>query len=145
MLGDEVFLKALHFYINNWKGKHPTPYDFFNSINTASGVKLNWFWKNWFFEKGVPDLAITKVIRQKKQYQIVVSSLGTSVVPVHLTIYFADGSNQSLSSSMACWQNEIKTKTFTLHTSKKVKTITLGTAYDADVDKRNNIWNAVSN
>jgi hypothetical protein len=142
MLGDDVFLKALHFYINNWKGKHPTPYDFFNAINTASGINLNWFWKNWFFEKGVPDLAINKVTRQKNQYQIVVSNLGSSVVPVHLTVYFVDGTNQSLNSSIACWQNGVKTKLFTLQTSKRVKEITLGTAYDADVDKRNNIWKA---
>jgi hypothetical protein len=34
-------------------------------MNTASGVNLNWFWENWFFEKGVPDLAIAKVTRHR--------------------------------------------------------------------------------
>lgn len=49
-LGDELFTKALHTYIQNWNGKHPMPYDFFNSINEGSGKNLNWFWKAWFLK-----------------------------------------------------------------------------------------------
>ena len=60
MLGDELFTKALHYYISQWHGKHPMPYDFFNCINTGSGVNLNWFWKSWFFDDGMPDLGISK-------------------------------------------------------------------------------------
>jgi aminopeptidase N len=144
MLGEKLFLKALHFYINNWKGKHPTPYDFFNSMNTGSGINLNWFWKNWFFEKGIPDLAITRVTRRGQVYSIIVSNLGTEVIPVHLKIYFADGTKRSLSASIACWQNGIKTRTFTFRTSKVIKEITLGTVYDADINKKDNVWKASS-
>ena len=140
MLGDELFLKALHFYIDHWKGRHPTPYDFFNSINTGSGVDLNWFWKNWFFEKGVPDLAITSVTRHEHSYNITVSNVGTEAVPVHLTIYLADGTTLSLGASIACWQQGDKTKTFTFRTDKLVKSIVLGTEYDADVKKEDNVW-----
>jgi aminopeptidase N len=44
MLADELFFKALHQYMNDWKGKHPVPYDFFYIINSGSGKNLNWFW-----------------------------------------------------------------------------------------------------
>ncbi|MBB6109569.1 hypothetical protein HDF23_002316 [Mucilaginibacter lappiensis] len=142
MLGDELFLKALRVYINSWKGKHPTPYDFFNCINTTSGKNLDWFWQNWFFEKGVPDLAISKVILKNKICSLVVSNVGTEAVPVHLTVYFADGSKQYLNSSAACWMNGAKTKAFSFSTSKRLKEITLGTAYDADINKQNNYWKA---
>jgi hypothetical protein len=54
LLGDELFTKALHNYISLWHGKHPMPYDFFNCINTGAGMNLNWFWKSWFFDTGMP-------------------------------------------------------------------------------------------
>ena len=55
MLGDEVFKKTLHEYMKRWNGKHPTPYDFFFSINDASRENLSWFWTPWFFQSGYPD------------------------------------------------------------------------------------------
>jgi aminopeptidase N len=58
LLGEELFTKALHTYIRNWHGKHPMPFDFFNSMNTGAGQNLNWFWQRWFFEDGYPDLAM---------------------------------------------------------------------------------------
>jgi hypothetical protein len=142
MLGDELFLKALHFYIDNWKGRHPTPYDFFNCINTASGVNLNWFWRNWFFEKGVPDLAIGKVTQYRQIYSVEVINKGGEAVPIHITIYFKDGTKLFLNSSIACWSGGSKTKILAFHTSKTVKKIILGKPYDADVDKTNNYWEA---
>jgi aminopeptidase N len=66
LLGDEYFFKGLHRYMNDWHGKHPVPYDFFNSINTGTGLNLNWFWKKWFFEHVYPDLAIQNVVTYKK-------------------------------------------------------------------------------
>ena len=72
MLGDELFTKALHYYIQQWHGKHPMPLDFFNCMNTGSGKNLNWFWKKWFYENGVPDLAITNVKQSGKQVTVTV-------------------------------------------------------------------------
>ena len=142
MLGDELFLKALHFYADNWKGRHPTPYDFFNCMNTASGINLNWFWNNWFFEKHIPDLAIGKVTQYHQIYSIEIINKGGEAIPVHITIYLADGSMQFLNSSIACWAGGSKIKDFTFNTKKIIKKIILGTAYDADVDKTNNYWEA---
>lgn len=140
MLGDKLFLKALHFYVNNWNGKHPTPYDFFNCMNTASEINLDWFWKNWFFEKNIPNLGIGKVIRKKQQYSVEVQNIGGAAVPVHVTILFADGSQQYLNSSISCWSGRSKVKIFYFHTKKSVKSIILGTTYDADTNKKDNTW-----
>ncbi len=65
ILGDDLFFKGLHNYISDWHGRHPMPYDFFNCMNTGSGIDLNWFWKRWFFETGTPDLAIGKFTEDK--------------------------------------------------------------------------------
>src|SRR5699024_10353343 len=70
LLGDQLFTRALHHYIKQWHGKHPIPWDFFNSINEGSGKNLNWFWKSWFFDYGYPDLAIQAVTPKEKGYTV---------------------------------------------------------------------------
>lgn len=140
MLGDELFFKALHNYIRNWNGKHPMPYDFFYSMNEGCGKNLNWFWKRWFFDDGVPDLAISKVITKGKQRQIVVESKGTKPVPVDVTINYADGSAEKLHRSIAVWEKEPKTIVLTVTNNKKIKTVNLGSTYVPDVNKSDNVY-----
>jgi len=140
MLGDDVFIKALQHYIFTWQGKHPTPYDFFYSMNFSTGMNLNWFWNNWFFSKGIPDLAIGSVKHSGDLYQVNVQNLGTEVVPVHLTVFYQDGSKESLSRNIGCWALGNKTVTLIFKTKKKIKEIVLGTEFDADSDKENNRW-----
>lgn len=59
LLGKDLFTKCLAAYMNDWKHKHPTPYDFMNTFNRVSGKDLNWFWKQWYFDWGYMDLALT--------------------------------------------------------------------------------------
>ncbi len=140
MLGDTLFTKALHYYISQWHGKHPMPFDFFNCMNTGSGINLNWFWKSWFFDNGVPDQAISKVSILKTRYTVTVTNIGTKPVPVDLTIFYKDGSTQLLHQSIACWKNGNKTVTLGFTAKKAVQKLVLGTGYDADVDKEDNVW-----
>jgi len=142
MLGDTLFTKALHYYITQWHGKHPMPYDFFNCINTGSGINLNWFWKSWFFDNGVPDQAISKVSVLKKQYSVIITNIGTKPVPIDLTVYYNDGTTMLLHRSIACWKNGNKTATLNFTGQKAVQKLVLGTGYDADVDKDDNVWMA---
>jgi len=140
MLGDALFTKALHYYIEQWHGKHPMPYDFFNCMNTGAGVNLNWFWKSWFFDGGVPDQAISKVNILKNQYTVTITNIGTKPVPVDLTVFYKDGSTQLLHKSIACWKNGSKTVTLSFTAGKAVEKLILGNGYDADVNKADNIW-----
>lgn len=142
LLGDALFYKGLHYYISQWHGKHPMPYDFFNCMNTGSGVNLNWFWKSWFFEDGVPDQAISKVSFLKKQYTVTITNIGAKPVPVDLTVYYTDGSTQLIHQSVACWKNGNKTIIVPFTAKKRVEKLVLGTGYDADVNKDDNIWMA---
>ncbi|MDN5284285.1 MAG: Peptidase [Mucilaginibacter sp.] len=140
MLGDKLFLKAMHHYMDNWNGKHPSPYDFFNCMNTGSGANLNWFWKNWFFEKNIPDLAITKVARHKLDYTITISSLGNLILPIHLTIIYNDGSKQTLNRNIGCWMTGAKSVRVGIKAKMPIKEIVLGNAFDADIHPENNHW-----
>ena len=140
MLGDELFTKALHYYITQWHGKHPMPYDFFNCINTGSGLDLNWFWKSWFFENGVPDLAISKVSIFKKQFTVDITNIGTKPIPIDLNILYNDGSTLTLHESVACWKNGAKNFVLRFLAKRQVQRITLGNGYDPDVNKADNVW-----
>ena len=138
MLGDDLFYKGLHTYFRNWNSKHPMPYDFFYSMNTGTGRNLNWFWKRWFFDDGVPDLAISKVSGK----QILIESKGEKPVPIDLSITLADGSVQQIHRSIAVWEKGNKTVLITTAFNKPIKKIVMGSTYVADRDKHNNIWEA---
>lgn len=58
ILGRELFDYAFKTYCERWAFKHPTPADLFRTLEDASGVDLDWFWRGWFFTNDHVDLAI---------------------------------------------------------------------------------------
>jgi hypothetical protein len=140
MLGDALFTKALHYYIEQWHGKHPMPYDFFYCMNVASGKNLNWFWKNWFIDRGFPDQAIGKVTHVNKDYRVVITNVGTKMVPVDLTVFYKGGTTKLIHRDISVWQNENKSILINFTADKSVVKMVLGGIYDADVNKKDNVW-----
>ncbi|RAJ08523.1 hypothetical protein LX64_01176 [Chitinophaga skermanii] len=143
LLGAEKFNKALHHYIKSWNGKHPTPTDFFYSMNEGSGMNLNWFWKKWFYEDGFPDLAISNVKKNNNQYTVTVASKGTKPVPVTLHINFADGTSQKMHKTIACWEKGEKSTVFTFTTTKEVNEMVVGNVHVSDVNPADNTYKMV--
>ena len=140
LLGDDLFHQALHRYIRDWNGKHPMPYDFFYSMNAGANVNLNWFWKRWFFDDGMPDLAIVKYTAGKKEHSVVVEAKGSKPVPIDLTVTFSDGSTQKIHRSIAVWEKGERSVEIKFASAQVVKTLLLGSTYVPDVDKSNNRW-----
>ena len=136
LLGDELFTKALHTYIRNWNGKHPMPYDFFNSMNAGAGQNLDWFWQRWFFDGGYPDLALQSVTPQR----IVVEAKGTKPVPVDLLLTFADNTTQQIHRSVGVWQAGNRTVEVPVAGGKAIKRVVLGSTYVPDNNKVDNVW-----
>jgi hypothetical protein len=64
IMGPELFDHAFKTYANRWKFKHPTPDDFFRTMEDASAVDLDWFWRGWFYSTDYVDMGIKEV----KQY-----------------------------------------------------------------------------
>jgi hypothetical protein len=60
-MGRELFDFAFKTYCERWKFKHPSPADFFRSMEDASAVDLDWFWRGWFYETQPVDVAINEV------------------------------------------------------------------------------------
>ena len=63
ILGRELFDFAFKEYAIRWKFKRPMPADFFRTMEDASGVDLDWFWRGWFYSNDHVDLAITGIQR----------------------------------------------------------------------------------
>jgi hypothetical protein len=61
VMGRELFDHAFKTYANRWKFKHPSPADFFRTMEDASAVDLDWFWRGWFYTTDNVDLAINNV------------------------------------------------------------------------------------
>nr|WP_315144110.1 M1 family metallopeptidase [uncultured Flavobacterium sp.] len=66
VMGRELFDHAFKTYANRWKFKHPTPEDFFRTMEDASAFDLDWFWRGWFYSTDFVDIGITEV----KQYYV---------------------------------------------------------------------------
>jgi aminopeptidase N len=60
-MGHELFDYAFKTYANRWKFKHPTPEDFFRTMEDASAVDLDWFWRGWFYTTDFNDIGIKDV------------------------------------------------------------------------------------
>lgn len=61
VMGPELFDYAFKTYANRWKFKHPTPEDFFRTMEDASAVDLDWFWRGWFYTTDYTDIGIKEV------------------------------------------------------------------------------------
>jgi hypothetical protein len=66
IMGHELFDHAFMTYAQRWKFKHPTPEDFFRTMEDASAVDLDWFWRGWFYTTDYVDIGIADV----KQYYV---------------------------------------------------------------------------
>ena len=58
ILGRELFDYAFKEYARRWRFKRPTPADFFRTMEDASGVDLDWFWRGWFYTTDHVDLSV---------------------------------------------------------------------------------------
>ncbi|QNK77491.1 M1 family metallopeptidase [Winogradskyella sp. PAMC22761] len=61
IMGRDLFDYSFSEYANRWKFKHPTPEDFFRTMEDASAVDLDWFWRGWFYSTDYTDIGIKEV------------------------------------------------------------------------------------
>lgn len=141
-LGDDLFKKALHGYMDRWHGKHPIPWDYFNSMSNVSGKNLTWFFNNWFFSNGYNDLAITTGVKGKDGYTLTVSNVGGFAIPFDVVLTFADGTTQTIHKTPAVWETNQKQTlvTFKAVIGKSLKSVTLDTGIFVDAVKADNTW-----
>jgi len=80
VMGRELFDYAFKEYARRWAFKHPTPADFFRTMEDASGVDLDWFWRAWFFDIEPVDISLDNV----KAFKVVAAQ----AVPVDMDTFY---------------------------------------------------------
>ncbi len=140
ILGYELFQKCLVEFIDRWRGKHPTGYDFFYTFENVSKQNLNWFWEPWFFEFGYPDLAINSIEQNEDQFSVEVERIGRFPAPVNLIITYQDGSEESVQRNANIWKDAGLIKYVKFITKKKVKKVEINTLTVPDTNPKNNIF-----
>ena len=140
LLGDATFRKSLHGFMDRWHGKHPIPWDFFNSVNDISGKNLNWFWNNWYFSNNYIDLAVRSVTKRGNGYAVVLENIGGMAAPVDLRVGYSDGSSETIHETPAIWEANQKRATVTVPTRRTVKSVQLDGGIWVDADKSNDGW-----
>lgn len=119
-LGTRQLHHIIKDFIYIWRGKHPTPYDFFYFINSRTGENLNWFWDACFFSNSYPDLTISKAIQNEAYITVSVKNIGGLPVPFVLTLYFDDGEKSDETFDITTWKINPETCTVRIPVNKKV-------------------------
>jgi hypothetical protein len=146
ILGEERFDRAFKAYIDRWAYKHPTPDDFFRTMENVSGENLNWFWRawilnNWKLDQGVADL---KYVNNdfKQGALITIENLDRMAMPVILEIRTKSGKVNRLKLPVEVWERNARF-TFNYPSTEEITSIV------SDPDKvfpdsnpANNIWPA---
>jgi len=144
VVGKDRFDYAFRKYTEEWSYKHPTPYDFFRSINNAAGEDLNWFWKEWFFTTWTLDQAVTDVKyvdeNPSKGALITIVNKGKMILPVILRVVQIGGSTQTIQLPVEIWQRG-GTWTVRIDSKTTIDQVILDPENILpDVDRKNNRW-----
>lgn len=144
VLGPEKFDKAFRTYIARWAFKHPTPWDFFHTMENVSGEELNWFWRGWFFNKWKIDQAVKNVKYVNGDFkngaQITVENIGQLPMPTTVQIKFKDGTTQIVKLPIELWKRNNEW-TFKVDTTKEINEVKLDpNSQIPDINPKNNSW-----
>jgi hypothetical protein len=144
VLGPDRFDFAFHEYIKNWAFKHPLPYDFFRSMNDASGEDLNWFFKPWFFTTWKLDQAIQSVKYVNndaaKGALITLVNYEKMAMPVDLLITQENGKTETIHLPANIWQRG-GTWTFVYPSTSAIKSMEIDPDKQLpDANRTNNVW-----
>jgi hypothetical protein len=155
IMGQELFDHAFKTYAKRWKFKHPTPADFFRTMEDASGVDLDWFWRGWFYTTDVTDIGIKNVKKfytkkgeessvkftedtlegiafssekpadSKYYYEITYEKPGGLVMPIIAEFTYTDGTKERKVYPAQIWRYNDKEVTKVFSSSKEVAKIVI--------------------
>jgi hypothetical protein len=141
VLGRETFHKAFVEYGRRWLYKHPSPYDFFNTIDDVSGRDLSWFWRTWFFETWKLDQAIDTVTTVGDSLQVEISNRGKAPMPVILVVTRETGTPDTVTVPVDVWLGGAKRTSVRVAREPTVKKIEIDPANEfPDLDRGNQRW-----
>jgi len=144
ILGPDRFDYAFKKYIERWAYKHPSPDDFFRTMDNEAGESLSWFWKEWFYHNWQLDLAVQSVSYPdndaKNGVDITIANLQKMAMPFTLEIVLKDGSKQTLQLPVETWMQS-DTHKIHLDTTQPVASVIIDPENKLpDSNRMNNVW-----
>ncbi len=141
VLGEERFDAAFRDYIRTWAFKHPTPADFFRLMRDASGMDLDWFWRDWVFTTARLDQAVDSVTTDSAGHAVIhLSNRGTMTMPAELRITYDDGLSDTVRLPVEMW-NLGKVFVYHVPTAKRVRKVEVDPRRVLpDYNRTNNAW-----
>ena len=129
VLGEERFDDAFKTYISRWAFKHPTPYDFFRTIENVAGEDLSWFWRAWILNNYAIDVAVNNVEYidrnlMSKGADIYLQNLEKMAMPVTIKITEGNGNVITQKLPVEVWQRGDK-YVFHVATTSNIKKVEL--------------------
>ena len=146
ILGPERFDEAFTAYINRWAYKHPTPDDFFRTMENVAGEDLRWFWRGWFVNSWKLDQAVTEVKYVKNDPTqgaiITIENLEKMPMPVVIELKTKSGKVTRKTLPVEIWKRNISW-TFKVDTTEELTKVVIDPDFALpDVDSSNNKWKA---
>ena len=145
ILGHDRFDRAFQTYINRWAFKHPTPDDFFHTIENVGGESLQWFWRGWFvnnwrLDVSVRNVTYTDTTNYAKGAVITLDNLEKMAMPVILEIKTVSGKKDRIKLPVEIWERNTAWS-FRYPCTEEIESVT----YDPDkvlpdFNPANNVW-----
>ncbi len=144
ILGEDRFDYAFREYIKRWAFKHPTPFDFFHTMEDAAGEDLGWFWKAWFLKDWKIDQGVKGVKYNgddpAKGAVITIENLEQMPMPVKLTVTEVNGVSKTIQLPVEIWQRGTEWS-FSYPSQSEIRTIVIDPDNALpDVNPANNTW-----
>ena len=146
ILGAEAFDDAFRTYVKRWAYKHPTPSDFFRTMEEVGGRRLDWFWRGWFLENARYDQSVdsvaTRTIGDTTKAVVLFGNRERGVLPMRVRFTFADGSAEDLAYPAEVWSTNSRHYVRQYSWAKKALVrVEIDPEHRlADIDRRNNSW-----
>jgi hypothetical protein len=145
VLGPKRFDFAFRKYIAEWAYKHPTPDDFFRTMENAGGENLQWFWRGWFLHNWQLDVGVRSVKYAdsadfSKGAIITIDNLQKMAMPVILEIKTVSGKTDRVKLPVEIWERN-SAWSFKYPSTEEIESVT----YDPDnvfpdINPANNVW-----
>jgi hypothetical protein len=144
VLGKERFDAAFREYINRWAFKHPTPWDFFHSMENVAGEDLGWFWRAWVLNNWKLDQTVNTVTYKDNKPEngatITIENLEKMPMPVTVLVKETNGKEQRIELPVEIWQRGKEWK-FVVPTTSEIKEVILDPDNNLpEWNRNNNTW-----
>jgi hypothetical protein len=141
----ERFDPVFREYIRRWAFKHPTPADFFRTMEDGLGEDLSWFWRSWFYTTAQLDQTVDSVATSDSLggfSRVYLRNVGTMPMPVELALIMDDSTTQHLSLPVEVWYAGDRYAAL-VPGPRKVTGVTIDPeGWYPDVNRENNSWPA---